>query len=642
MKPVKTQTLWKRETSAKQPQTEFDEVVYALTAFTNSDEQANLVELLTVLQSSNFNKNGKTTELFSAVQNVLENLKLELIDERSGVSEILRDVVAFLVETRTTTTLEREHTRIDELLERLDFVASGGTDDEVPRTQATQEVTRPADLIPKLPIEHPKNFEDPTVVNQVERLRSLNAILRTRALGNTSSECNHRLQLEQLQLANYCLNTVNREITIELREFAGALAKEVSHSLREIGHNAVNSVEFEASKDAMYRSLAEVLHNPLSEVAITIGSQLVSGADTSIQFRIKRNRSCISFAIAFTGLRTAFDLIEQRMDELSSTSENSSIFEPTPVPEELVSKTTKTPKEQIAHKLVELHRFVDGASGQFSVSGDDDNRLTVNLTLPTSGRVIHTLPVEIGTDTFLIEAHLVTAILDSSKVHWDDSHSNVKHESQVFQHCVIDDDIKPIKFSKDSPTWMLLLDTTEHKLALEVEIVGTPVLQFSFSSSSEISQGHKFLGENKLELLIDPMDLRCKGWRGTPIHKTPKKHFLCVNVSKSVEDKIKRCIDTRLILMRHTSTLADTISQLQEYRPDFLVIEEGSDELRANDAITSIANSIPLMCVQILVFGDVELKPNLSVEKFVCLAKDADFGVLKNVLVANQDSAKSV
>lgn len=128
--------------------------------------------------------------------------------------------------------------------------------------------------------------------------------------------------------------------------------------------------------------------------------------------------------------------------------------------------------------------------------------------------------------------------------------------------------------------------------------------------------------------------------------EVPTAHFLCFLVSKTLQAKIERCIDTGPIIMRNTSSLADTISQLQEYRPDFLIIEESTDEFRAMDALKRIGNAIHYLRIKVVLFIEAQTKPVEQLKKvsldIVYLSKDDDFRELKNVFSANRDSAKSV
>ncbi|MYI76383.1 MAG: hypothetical protein F4077_01250 [Gammaproteobacteria bacterium] len=88
--------------------------------------------------------------------------------------------------------------------------------------------------------------------------------------------------------------------------------------------------------------------------------------------------------------------------------------------------------------------------------------------------------------------------------------------------------------------------------------------------------------------------------------------------------------------MRHTKTVAETLSQLQEYRPDYLIIEDQLDEFRAVDALARIAHATPLLKVRVLIFADDRAQPleqmkNDSFE-LTSFARDVDFGKLKKVL----------
>lgn len=645
MKPAKSKTLWKREVSKSQQRTEFDSVVAALTSYSSSARKGNLNEILVVLKEHDGDKTGKTEELFSAVQNVVENLKLELIEAHSGVAEILSDVASLLVEIRTKTALERETARFDELLERLDFVASGGTDEEVPRVEEAEATNLPATVVPELPIVRPKNFENPTVANLSDRLSSLNAILSMRSLKNDVSDGQQILQVEQLQLAEYCLRAVEHENTIKLQEILGELTKEISKFFEENGSRPLDFVHVDAIGGVMYRSFAQMLRWQLRDLAIIVGVELVSRPEAKIQITTRSSNSTISLNIEFSGLRTAFDLISQRMEELSTTHEDIPICEQIAPTVEALTKTTKTRKERIAYGLVQLRRLVDSAQGWIRISSNDEHQLSVTIKLPLKARVLHALPIVVGADPFLLESHLLAGVVDSTKARWDESHSSIEYADNSYRYCLIDDDIRPIKPNKNSETWILFLDTMDRKIALEVETIGEPELHVFSPSVSEIQHGHQLLGENRLRLLLDPMELSPLGRSDAITNKDPTTHYLCFHVSKTLENKIKRCIDTKLNIVRHASTLADTITQLQEFCPDFLIIEECTDEFRAIDALKRIRNTICSLRIKVVLFVEASTQPveemkNVSFD-VASLTKDADFGELKNVLVANRDSAKS-
>ncbi|MXZ56100.1 MAG: hypothetical protein F4227_10545 [Gammaproteobacteria bacterium] len=635
MKPANKKTLWKRATSEKHPGTEFDSVVRTLSDYIDTSLQGNLNELLSNLQQLGSEKTGKTKELFNAVQNVLENMRLELVESNSGVATVLRDVASFLVESKTATVLEGESTRLDELLERLDFVASGGTDDEVPRVQEKGVVPEPVSYVPTFPIKLPKHFEDPSVLHFADRLKSLSVILSAHALGANESNPKKKLELEQLVLANYCLNTAKHNTKTDLKAFATKLTKDISDSLSKNTSKAVDFVKYEVSDGCMYRSLSEVLRWKLRDLAVTIGSELTSRADAEILLEISCRESYISAMVNFIGLRTAFDLISLRMDELSLELDDFSISEQDESSEKTLSSSAKTRKERIAHSLVKFGQFVDCAHGRFGIESDDSDRFTVTVNLPSEARALHTFPIVIGSDLFLLESHFLTAVFGSTEVHWNESQTCIEHKAQSFRYCCIDEEVKP---KRDAPTWILLLDTKEHKLALEVESIQEPEFQISVPSVSEIHHGHKCFGERKLKLLLDPSELRPS--RNNSNHSDSvnvnNSHFLCLNVSHSLEDKIRRCIDSDKLLMRHTKTVAETLSQLQEYRPDYLIIEDQLDEFRAVDALARIAHATPLLKVRVLIFADDRAQPleqmkNDSFE-LTSFARDVDFGKLKKVL----------
>lgn len=645
MKPGKNKTLWKRAISKTQPHTEFDQVVHALTSYSDSAPKGNLNELLSVLKEDWADSTGKTNELLGAVQNLLENLKLELIVAHSEIGEILRDVAVLLKETRTKTALEQQSARLDELLERLDFVASGGTDKEVRRVEEAAP-RKPATFFPKLPIARPKNFEDPSVANHLERIESLSAILSARFCKNDVTGRQLELQVEQLQLAEYCLRTVEQGTTTELKDFTYELTEEISKFFEGKVNKPAEFVHFVATAGVVYRSFAQIFRRQLFDLAIIIGGELASRSDARIQIETHSCNSNVSLTIEFIGLRTAFDLISRRVEELSVTLEDFPVYEPNVLAEEALSKTAKTRKERIAYGLVQLGRFVDCAQGQISISSTEEQQLTVDLKLPLRARVLHVLPIIVGSDTFLLESHLLAGIIDSTKVCWDESHSSIEHADKNYQYCVIDDDIRPIKPNKDNPNWVLLLDTMDRKLALEVENISEPELQISVPSKSKIQHGHQLLNGNTPRLLIDPMDLRPPARIDVITDEVSTTHFLCFLVSKTLQAKIRRCIDNGPIIMRNSSSWADTISQLQEYRPDFLIIEERTDEFRAMDALKRIGNTIRSLRIKVVLFIEAQNKPverlkNVSFD-LAYLSKDDDFRELKNVFAVNRDSAKSV
>ena len=99
------------------------------------------------------------------------------------------------------------------------------------------------------------------------------------------------------------------------------------------------------------------------------------------------------------------------------------------------------------------------------------------------------------------------------------------------------------------------------------------------------------------------------------------------------------------MLVRHTKTLAETLGQLQELRPDYLIIEDLADEFRAVDAILRIAHTMPSLKLSVLLFVEADTQPVEQLKNvpfdLAYLAKSGDFGELKRVLVVNQDSSKS-
>ena len=378
------------------------------------------------------------------------------------------------------------------------------------------------------------------VVHHVERLASLNAILAVRALETSDSDRKHRLHIEQLNLANYCLRAAKRDTTLKLNGFADELAQEISDTLKDQINKPDDFVHHSATAGVMYRSLAEVLRWNLCEFSVIVGSELTSHSDSKIQIEIRAGKSYLSFAIEFVGLRTAFDLITQRMDELSLTCEDVPIQEQNANHQDTLSKTAKTRKERIAHGLVDIKSFVDSAHGRFEVSSNDDEQLRVTLEIPSGARVLHTLPIVIGTDTFLLESHLLTSVVDSTEAKWDESRTHIEFADRSYQYCLVAENIKATKPNDNTTTWLLLLDTTDRKLALEVENVRKPELQISTPSISEILHGHKFLGGNTFKLLIDPTELIPQGsYRSNAgSGKLAVKHLLCFNVSQPLGRQI--------------------------------------------------------------------------------------------------------
>ena len=637
MKPTNKKTLWKRATSEIHPVTEFDSVVRALSEYIDTSLKGNLDELLSILQQLGHEKTGKTKELFNAVQNVLENLRLKLVESNSGVVTVLRDVSSFLIESKTATALESESTRLDELLERLDFVASGGTDDEVPRVQEEDVVPEPVSFVPNFPLKLPQHFEDPRVLQFAERLESLSTILSAHALGANESNPKKELELEQLVLANYCLNTAKHNTKTDLKTFATKLTKDISDSLSKNTSKPVDFVKYEVSDGFMYRSLSEVLRWKLRDLAVTIGAELTSRADAEILTEICCRESYISASVNFIGLRTAFDLICLRVDELSLELDDFSISEQDEASKETLSSSAKTRKERIAHSLVKFGQFVDCAHGSFEVESNDNDRFTVTVNLPSEARALHTFPIVIGSDLYLIESHLLTAVFSSTEVQWNESQTCIEHEDQIFQCCCIHEEVKS---NREGSTWILLLDTKEQKLALEVESIKEPEFQISVPSVSKIHHGHKCFGERKLKLLIDPSELRpSRNNNHSDSVNVNNNHFLCLNVSHPLENKIRRCADSDRVLVRHTKTVPETLSQLQEFRPDYLIIEDQRDEFRAIDAVTRLAHALPAQKIQVLIFVEdsSEAHPQMKNHSFdlTCFDRNVEFGRLKKVFGAN-------
>ena len=628
-------------------QTEFAHVVEVITAYVDAVSNSSRDDVLTVLQKFKAARTGKTKELLTAVENALENVKLDLVESQSGVNEVLLDVVSFLSYARTTTTLERHTSKLDELLERLDFVASGGVDAEVPRDTQTNVTSQAEAYIPKLPVKQPKNFEDPSLARHVERLTSLNAILTQIVDVSEHSRRDRQLRLEQLNLVNYVLLDATHKLAVDFKSFANKLVQEIRDSLEEKTNKSVTFVHFEVDDGIMYRSLSEVFRGKLREAVEVIGEGLLSHRDTQIQLRFSTSSSSNTIDITFMGFVDALDLIEHRMAELSGYESDNLIQYPLTDDKEQLRRTTKTRKERIALTLADLRQFVDSARGQFQMSSDNDGQFQIFVELPLYTRIVHTLPIEVGTDTFLLESHCVTAVLDTPKAQWDVTRTNIEYDDQSYRYCLIADHIKPNAPTADTQTWMMLLDVMSHKLALEVQHIGKPELQVSTPSLSKINHGHKFIGGRLLRLLLDPSTLIPTEMNKNDVHPQieTKTNILCLNTSQLLVKKVQRCIGTADLLLRYASTTADAIAEVQEYLPRILIIEDDPDDFRASDAVSRIAQAIPWANFTLLLFKDsdgtaVERIDRLPF-KVICLTRNTDFAQLKKALAAAQDSAES-
>ncbi len=613
----------------------------ALEAMRRNKSEGNTIEieraLNLVVQGIRSAPQG-TIELLLSTENLLSALHAGVIESNQGTMELLEEVIAFLETHSHQDDEEISKDRIDELLERLDYVASGGLDEEVPRFKEKFVAVPPEPDLPEFPVSMPTGFEDPYLVDKIERLSSLNRRSQVFMDEPNSNKEFLKLLRSYAEESKPLLDRFDSELYVDIQEWLKDLIESV---VAEVGGEEPTQslrVKINSKRGSLYKSTSIALGLRIQSLLRALLHLKPTEESVDLTVKVEQGENFV-LNLQVLGLSFRSDEIEQANTQISCEarlSQHFSLNTEFPKPEH-------SPIENLLLATRNLRSDCRLMGGSFDLESNEEGVIDFRLCVPSHSRLIQVLPVDLNGDWYYLETHHICALNRTTDLEWDAPKRNVVFQDKHYRHVSL-----ATESSRRLRPFTCLIALDGERLAFNMNGIGDVEILALRPAASQITLGHRVTSHLNAGLLIDPRSLVDANRR--PVfkpHITDAETIrgLFWGVSEVLIDKVLRVFDEHTTDYRTTTSRADTLREFQECRPTILCLQDSPGMLDGLDSLVRVSTEVDLTGVQILVFTDqkCDLKDVYSLETvdYGYYSPYVQFADLKEFLCRSPNSSES-
>ncbi len=555
-----------------------EKIASALSDFEQDDGQESAQEILDKIAIARESSSGAIDELLWATENFLCTVIAKPDELPTERFEVLQDVSRSLHTTITETSKPINSELIDELLERLDFLASGGTDGEVPR-RATAHSTPPTtfDRI-RFPVPPTAGVEDPALAGLLIRGASIGKLLETRSATETQTLVAHQVRLfNDFSLcfdSDHCEPIETLFATLETRAEQHEKNPDVNESLE---------LRRVSSPNSLYKSLLKYLKPSFDEFILALLAGAENSSKAKLEVEVEPRPEHVEVRIDAKRLKTVPD---------ESPSQRDGDREDPTAKFDAVAQSAESPLhgDSLGVAAEALEQALSKVGGSLRVNRQESTNTQFELQVPTRTRLFDVLEVTIDVDTYALHAHLVQSIIPACVAQCDFDRQLVLHDEQTYEYVTLGLG-KPIH-EIDADDWglIVLLVSRDQRLAIRVDDVDNIKKWVSKQASSFIELGHEASMDARVRVLLDfdeplasphvPQSQTPKGFQSHSV-------VLC-DVPSSIERKFVGATRNLSVECYTAISVEALIQQIQERRPRVLVLhqlETNTDWLRSYEDV---------------------------------------------------------
>ena len=543
---------------------------------------------------------GPLGDLLWATENLLSSVRTGTLSDQEGLRQVLQDLAQFLhsaskAEDPSPFNIEE----VDELLERLDFLASGGTDREVPKRDRSGDTPTIDFRRFNFPIESSPDVEDPVLTSLLERVRSTGHLLSANL--ETSNDRRSRDLIERnLQQLRSIDARINEQSLVRVDE----LVRQLTDSIKSDSELQTDRARIEIKQDStcndhVYKSLANFLVPIIKALMKTFTATADSGLEASFELQTVSKSDEMAFSFRLKGIKSKLaDRMESTLRSLALADSSERVTH------EGFSQQDSASSPMIQSALLTYAQSIRSIGGLLFVERDERGEFEIKATVGKNTRLAKVVPVTIDSDRYGIEAYLVQAVVPANNATCDIYRNLVVHAKHSYEYRTLGATRKLDKVSSTDLGLMVLMDYNSWKVAVHVDKVHEIETLALSRSSSNIEFGNTMsLPPNNLLQLDLQSDLSNETFNSP--NKTPtsqSRHSLYHgDVSASLADRLNIATRGSNIECKFVHGIFETIRAIQERKPRFLVLQDSNNGSNWLDQLRLMQRYNDLSSTQIMI-----------------------------------------
>ena len=468
---------------------------------------------------------------------------------------------------------------LDELLERMDLLASGTS-----LNDANLSVTEDQMLPPKrftdidFPVAQPADHDANEAIRLEERLLCDLELVKQTARrgveldGVTSTHFNETYrsteQIAQLVQSQLDRQKVDLKALFKADDVLGGFVAddiEATHDSTELG-----DLEKPMPGARIFKSTANRLVSATRELILDLKSQNPSD-EWSITLYNNADVRELTVQIAFQNLDLNLDELSSNLLEADEIYEDSTTLDPGRVVEFLLNPDFSA-SSSTGEALASFDKEIQALGGFVSMKVTEESDLVVRASLNRNVRPESLLQFSSDGDSFAINATTVEVVVPACSADYDRVSNSIVHNNEHFEYLQYGHRIRPL--APHAKDWgLIVLIRASQRIALRVDSVES-VSEHAVRSAQDNSwRGHAHVTSEKFPLLLDPDALTSDTQTGSSGRREINAtRFLIANVSADDRKRLRDTISSLGCAVLESHGTRETIQQMQEWRPDFLVV----------------------------------------------------------------------
>ncbi len=543
---------------------------------------------------------GPLGDLLWATENFLASVRTGTLSDQEGLRQVLQDLAHLLhstSEAEDTSPLDIEE--VDELLERLDYLASGGTDQEIPKRD--RSVGTPPIEFTKFdfPIESSPHVEDPILTSVLEQGRSTGRLLSSN-FGNSNDRRAPELIERHLQQLGSIEARIREQSFIRVDD----LVKQLTDSIKSDSELQSDRARIEIEKDSncndyVYKSFANFLVPIIKALMKTFTATAVNRPEASFEFQTVSKSDEMAFSFRLKGIKSKLaDQMDSTLRSLSSAGSSKKVTH------EGSSQKDTTSFTMIQTALLTFATSVQSVGGLLFIERLERGEFEIKATVNKNTRITKVVPVTIDSDRYGIEAYLVQAVVPAKTATCDIYRNIVVHTKLSYEYRTFGSTRKLDKVSSSDLGLMVLMDCNSRKVAIYVDTIHEMETLALSRSSSNIEFGNTMsLPPNNLLQLDLQSNVSNETFNSPSKSPTPQTRYCLYQCDISASLAHRFYVATRGldIESKVVHGISETIRAIQERKPRFLVLQDSDNGTNWLDQVRLMRRYGDLSSTQVLI-----------------------------------------
>lgn len=613
-----------------------DSVAFGLATLEGHGDQIREIErLIQQVALARSQSAGALSELLWATENFLSSVTFGTLEDDNGSYDVLRDLSQYLYSTSSEEDASSSDTEVvDELLERLDFLASGGRDREIPKRDPKEQTSLNVFSNTKFPIEPSRLVENPWLMNSLEQARSTCHLLIANFKANDDP---HSLELLNLHLRHLrsIEHQTREQSCITLTEFRSRLMSPLQDKTAcEHRNEKIGIRKPSESTEHVFKSLANFLIPTVEDWMKCLEETMVNRPQATFQFKTLCKSEELILSLSLKGIKSKHaDQLESTIASVESFSDRDNLKNQQPS-----SRGTVT-SSKIQSSLLALINASRYLGGKIVLKNEEPNEILIEIFVNQHTRLAQVVPVSIDTNRYALEAHLVRAIVPTSIASREPYKNLVAHDGNSYEYETWGLARRIDQLESNESGFIVLLDCKSRKLAIHVDDVFAIEAVALRQSGSQVEYGNTMSLSPSNLLQLDPHS-HASALRQSLNFKS--KSLCLLDVKEQLADTFKKATMATDIECAVVNGMFDAIRSMQERRPRFLVLQSSGVGLEWLDQLRLANRHIDMSDMQILIASPDGESPQPSFQgkysELKWIAADIAVRELAELLTSSSDS----